>query len=246
MSAPSRALRTGALLLCLSAAIAPLAHAQRKQPPKVPVYRGFYYGAAVGATVPGGDFANSYGTGWHILVPFGWDFRHLAVERAHSQGIFGDSTEYEPGRNPSSEDNIHPGIRLELGYARVSGKVRPLVTTSDAGIYMASGDFKARKSFGQVPANHVYGMVGGTLARVVSSGNPPGSALAPSNNGFATSFSDAATSVGFNAGGGVSLQAGERSTYFLEARYVSLVTNYPTTLLQSPRLVTITLGVTFF
>jgi hypothetical protein len=151
---------------------------------------GFYYGLAGGLSQPINDFHAGYTTGWNVTLPVGWDFVGSPL-----------------------------GIRADASWDKLTGQTSTRASVSDLTIWSLNGDATLRhrvESLG--PSGTVYLLGGGGVHRIVGT-RINGGGSGTDANGFATSFGDAQTRWGFNAGAGASLGVGQLAL-FVEMRYV--------------------------
>jgi opacity protein-like surface antigen len=160
--------------------------------------RGFYIGAAAGASTPQRDTRNGYTGGWNTTVPFGWDASDAPY-----------------------------GFRVDFAVDHLNGtRVQNLSTvttaaTGDVTVWSLNADLKLRAHTPGTPTrSHVY-VLGGVGAHRVAEGVYGTTGPLAGQN---LNFSDAKTNFGWNAGAGASLEFGS-AELFIESRFFQVKTN---------------------
>ena len=156
---------------------------------------GFYMGLAGGAAVPTGSISDFYKTGWGAYVPLGW----------------------QPMNSPL-------GVRVDLGYARFSGRDPGATglsfTPDNPNIWSGTANLTLDLiRWGENRRGALYAIGGGGVYRFTNffAGDR-------TNNEVQSAFEGSPTTKGgWTAGGGISFPVGAASL-FVESRYTNVRT----------------------
>jgi hypothetical protein len=172
-----------------------------------------YIGLAAGASMPSGEFRNAYKDGWAASVPIGW----------------------KPANSPL-------GVRLDLAYSKWGGETIDGVTLGSAAVWDAMLDATVDMPLGANRASTFYLMGGGGVHYFPEYGGesysatqttpdgttkpppPGGGGYGQVNSVVAVENRSSTTRFGLNGGAGLSFALPQRSSLFIETRYVTVFT----------------------
>jgi hypothetical protein len=181
--------------------------------------RGFYFGFAGGTSIPSGDYADPYKTGWNITVPFGWQ------KAASRWGVRGDIDYDSHGGKSFTQTVVPPAIE-----PATPTPVPPIAGAANFDVdngSVWSGNLDVTADLVQWGANKL-----GALYLIGGGGvhffDKPSFNLTPTTGtgaGVTTNYKgDSQTKFGLNGGAGVSFGIG-RASLFLESRYFTAYTD---------------------
>jgi hypothetical protein len=185
--------------------------AAKQDSPRTP--GSFYIGLAAGASMPSGEFRNDYKNGWNASVPIGW----------------------KPANSPL-------GLRFDLAYSKWGGETVQGVKLGSAAVWDGMLDATVDMPLGANKSSTFYLVGGGGVHYFPSyggesysvTGTTPGDTTksTPPPGGYGQVNSDvvtvdnrsSTTRFGLNGGAGLSFALPQRSSLFLETRYVTVFT----------------------
>lgn len=185
--------------------------AAKQQSPRAP--GNFYIGLAAGASMPSGEFRNAYQDGWAASVPIGW----------------------KPANSPL-------GVRFDLAYSKWGGETIDGVKLGSAAVWDGMLDATLDMPLGANRASTFYLVGGGGIHYFPEYGGesyavtqtttgdstkppPPGGGGYPQINSVVTVENRSSTTrFGLNGGAGLSFALPQRSSLFIETRYVTVFT----------------------
>lgn len=158
-------------------------------------HNGFYIGVGGGASVPVGNFKDSYKTGWNVTVPIGW------------------------------QSSTTPwGVQLDATYNQVKGKSLSSggssFTLSDTKIWSGMLDLTFRIPMGAESSAGLYLLGGGGVHHFTDYG---GATFTSGGTTFQSTSAGSTTRMGVNGGAGFDFPVGPLKL-FAEGRYVSVFT----------------------
>lgn len=187
--------------------------AAKQESPRAPST--FYIGLAGGASMPSGEFRNAYKDGWAASVPIGW----------------------KPANSPL-------GVRFDLSYSKWGGETIDGVKLGSAAVWDGMLDATLDMPFGANRTSAFYLIGGGGVHYFPEYGGesysttqttPEGTTTPPStppggggypqvNSVVAVEDRSSTTRFGLNGGAGLSFALPQRSSLFIETRYVTVFT----------------------
>ena len=185
--------------------------AAKQEPSRTP--GNFYIGLAAGASMPSGGFRNDYKNGWNASVPIGW----------------------KPANGPL-------GVRFDLAYSKWGGETIQGVKLGSAAVWDGMLDATVDMPLGANRAStfylvggggvhyfpsyggESYDMAGTTPGDTTKSTPPPGGYGQVNSSTATVDNRSSTTRFGLNGGAGLSFALPQRSSLFLETRYVTVFT----------------------
>ena len=197
--------RTNATLSRDASATSPAA---KQDSPRAP--GSFYIGLGAGASMPSGEFRNDYRNGWNASVPIGW----------------------KPANSPL-------GMRFDLAYSKWGGETVEGVKLQSAAVCDGMLDATFDMPFGTNKTSafyvvgggglHYFPKYGGESYSVTTPGDttkakPPVGGYPQVNSAATSDETSSTTRFGLNGGAGFSFALPQRSSLFIETRYVTVFT----------------------
>lgn len=184
-----------------------IAPAPKQDSPHAP--GSFYIGLGAGASMPSGNFGNDYRSGWNASVPIGW----------------------KPANSPL-------GMRFDLAYSKWGGETIEGVKLQSAAVWDGMLDATVDMPFGTNKTSAFYVVGGGglhyfpkygsesysTTAGDTTKGTPPAGGYPQVNSAATSNETSSTTRFGLNGGAGFSFALPQRSSLFIETRYVTVFT----------------------